>query len=226
MEKKKSSIIWGVVLILIGLNIASSTLFHFNMFNIFRGWWTLFIIIPCAKDAMEKGFKPGNIWGLGIGCALFLSAQFSGIGGIVWKLFVPVMLLATGMNMIKRNSGDGEEKKRSHVHMGLGLNDYVGIFSGQKINYPPQKFEGCTANAVFGGVDIDLRNAIIEEDIIIEASAIFGGIDLMVPPNVRVKVSCVPIFGVVKNKTKEPEDINAPTIFLNATCMFGGVDIK
>ncbi len=85
---------------------------------------------------------------------------------------------------------------------------------------------GTTMNAIFGGVELDLTDAIIDEDVVINATAVFGGIDIKVPYNVKVKVSNVPVFGGVSNKVPTSRDLNAPTIFLNSTCMFGGIDIK
>ena len=80
-------------------------------------------------------------------------------------------------------------------------------------------------NATFGGVKCDLREAIINEDIVINASAIFGGIEILVPENVQIKVKSVPIFGGVDNKAQNNE-ADEHTIYVKATCMFGGVDIK
>lgn len=76
----------------------------------------------------------------------------------------------------------------------------------------------------FGGVKCDLRNAVIEHDCAIGASAIFGGIDILVPAGVNVKVSTTAIFGGTSNKTA-PQP-NGPTIYITGTCMFGGVEIK
>ncbi len=81
-------------------------------------------------------------------------------------------------------------------------------------------------NAIFGGVELDLREAIIEEDIVINATVAFGGIDISVPGNVNVKVSNIPIFGGVSNKAGRTYNESLPTIYVNSTCMFGGIDIK
>ena len=222
MRKKMSNTIWGLLFIIIGLGIAGNVLlgWHFNIF--FDGWWTLFIIIPCALGIVEKGWGQGNGIGLFIGLFLFLGCQDFMPSGFVQKLFVPVLLMIIGISILFKGSFNGSR----HVHYEAGPNDYVGIFNGQKVHFPAEKFTGCTANAVFGGIDIDLRDAIIDEDVVIDATAVFGGIDIFVPQNVRVKVSSVPVFGSVSNKTAEPAELSAPTIFVNATCMFGGVDIK
>lgn len=66
----------------------------------------------------------------------------------------------------------------------------------------------------------------MQHDVEINATAIFAGIDIFVPSNVRIKINNVPIFGGVDNKVADTTDPNAPTIYLNSTCMFGGIDIK
>ena len=57
------------------------------------------------------------------------------------------------------------------------------------------------------------------------ASSIFGGIDIIVPKDVNIKVTSTSIFGGVENKVKN-NTTNKKTIYINATCLFGGVDIK
>ena len=94
------------------------------------------------------------------------------------------------------------------------------------MNFSGETFEGADLNAVFGGVDCDLRNAIITRDCVISASAIFGGVDILVPANVNVKVSSNSIFGGTSNKAAGRNLPDAPTLYVRSTCLFGGVDIK
>ena len=60
---------------------------------------------------------------------------------------------------------------------------------------------------------------------IINASSICGGIDLIVPKGVNVKVNSTSIFGGVSNKIVNDKD-NKVTVYVNANCLFGGVEIK
>lgn len=103
--------------------------------------------------------------------------------------------------------------------------EYSAIFSSTKFKYPNDTFTGTCINSIFGSVVLDLRDAIINEDVVINASVIFAGADIYVPSNVNIKVSSVPIFGGVSNKVYN-QNVSGPTIFINATCMFGGLDIK
>ena len=85
-------------------------------------------------------------------------------------------------------------------------------------------FEGAELTALFGGVECNLKNAVIEKDCVIRASAIFGGIDILVPDYVNVKVNSNCLFGGISNETAFHP--NAPTIYITGTCMFGGMEIK
>lgn len=98
------------------------------------------------------------------------------------------------------------------------------LFGGCDIDCTGEKFEGAKLSAIFGGVDCNLKNAIVENDCEIKARAVFGGVDIIVPPNVNVKVSSVNIFGGTDNKTTSCE--GAPTIYIKCFSMFGGVEIK
>ena len=79
--------------------------------------------------------------------------------------------------------------------------------------------------AVFGGIKLDLREAIIKKDVVINARAIFGGIDILVPENINVVVSSSSMFGGVDNKREINQD-NKITIYVNDSSLFGGIDIK
>lgn len=87
-------------------------------------------------------------------------------------------------------------------------------------------FEGAELTAVFGGVRCDLRNAEINRDCVIDVSAIFGGIDIYLPPQVNVKINSTSIFGGMSDKKHQNSKDNTVTVYVNGTCMFGGVDIQ
>ena len=66
----------------------------------------------------------------------------------------------------------------------------------------------------------------INGDCVINASAVFGGIDIYVPGGMNVKVNSTSIFGGVSGKERRNDPANQHTLYLNATCLFGGVEIK
>lgn len=229
MKNKASSVLWGVIFIIAGLGFVGNAFDIWNFTLFFDGWWTLFIIIPTAMSILQNGPRPVSICGFIIGVLLLLSSQGWFDGSLVEKLIVPIIFIMIGISMIRKSIGfHSQAFIGDNVGQGNYRRDYSGIFSGQDVIFNENEvFDGCTMNAIFGGVTLDLRDCIINQDIAIDCSAIFGGIDIYLPGDVNVKVSSTPIFGGVGNKLRnKPYVQEAPTIYLNALCMFGGVDIK
>ena len=226
--KKFGNVLWGIDLIFIGLIIGGNALGITNINIFFDGWWTLFIIIPCFIGLFKDNEKTGNLIGLLIGVALLLACQDILDFGLIWKLAFPAILVAIGLSIIFKDALGGnvssEIKKLNEKRN--GENSYCATFAGQNVNFDGEKFTGADLKAVFGGVKCDLRNAIIDSDVVINASSTFGGIEIFVPSDVKIKIKSVPIFGGVENKANTKVDENSHTIYINSTAVFGGVEIK
>ena len=226
--KKFGNVLWGIVLIVIGLIIGGNALGITNINIFFDGWWTLFIIIPCFIGLFKDNEKTGNLIGLLIGVALLLACQDVLDFDLIWKLAFPAILVAIGLSIIFRDTLGGkvssEIKKLNEKRS--GENSYCATFAGQNVNFDGEKFTGADLTAVFGGVKCDLRNAIIDSDVVINASSTFGGIEIFVPSDVKIKIKSTPIFGGVENKANTKPTENSHTIYINSTAVFGGVEIK
>ncbi len=231
MRNKISNAIWGLIFIIAGLGIAGDVLNLWEFTPFFPGWWTLFIIIPCGISLIRDGINVGSIVGLFIGFTL-LASQYVDFNFDIWKLIVPGILVLIGLRILFQGAF------RPRIHMSNQFNDsgntsyssanrreYSAVFASNNVHVTDE-FLGTNLNAVFGGIVLDLRDAVIQSDVEINASAIFGGIDLYLPRGVNIKINNVPIFGGVSNKVGKQAEPGAPTIYLNSTCMFGGIDIK
>ena len=223
---KTNRILWGIVLIAAGVVVALNVIGVADIDLLFDGWWTLFIIIPCAVGLFTERSKTGNLTGLALGVLLLLCCQNVLSFSMLWKLLIPLFLVVAGVKLLFgtlfRNRGVAlfnRMKQEGHV-----FKNGTAVFSGCEMRVSGEEFVGGDLNAVFGGVDCDLREAIIPQDCAIRATAVFGGIDLRLPPNVNVKVSSTSIFGGVDNVVKNTD--GAVTVYVNATCLFGGIDIQ
>lgn len=223
---KISNMLWGIVLIIIGVIFGMNALGLSDINIFFKGWWTLFIIVPCFIGLFNDDDKTGNLIGLIIGIVLLLGCQGYIRFYMIWKLIVPTILILIGLSFIFKDTFNRKIKKEMRKLNRNKEKEYYATFSAQNINFANEAFTGCSLNAVFGGVKCDLRDAMIHEDCIIDASAIFGGITIYVPENINVKVTSTPIFGGVSNKYRSRNQSDCVTIYINALCMFGGVDIK
>ena len=67
-----------------------------------------------------------------------------------------------------------------------------------------QAFRGGNLVAIMGGCEIDLRNAAIDGEAVIDVFAMWGGIELRVPADWTVSSQIVPLMGGVEDKTRPP----------------------
>lgn len=231
MRKKLSNIFLGLVFLVIGIGYAGDAvnLWDFSLF--FRGWWTLFIIIPCLVSIINNGINVGSFTGLIIGLML-LAAHYVNIRINFWGLIIPVIFIAIGLKIIFQSFQRKTINVEPTIHVegqagnyGPGRAEYSAIFSGNSIKVT-DRFTGADLNAIFGGLTLDLRDAVIDSNVEITATTVFGGIDIYVPSGVQIKVNNVPVFGGVSIKNRHSYDSGAYTIYLNSTTMFGGIDIK
>ena len=219
--KNCKNIILGIILIVVGVwfGLYATGVVKVNL--LFDGWWTLFIIVPSFLGLFDGDGRTGSLIGLFVGVLLLLSCQDVLNFDIILKLIVPCVLIVTGLSFIFK--GKIKTKNIENVKT-VGGTNYNATFSGQNLDFSKEEFTGTKLDAVFGGIKCDLRNAIINDDVVIEASAIFGGITIIVPKDVNVKITSTSIFGGVDGKSKM--DKPGKTIYVNATCLFGGVEVK
>lgn len=225
--RKFSNIMWGLVLIALGVIIGLNSLGLTSIELFFDGWWTLFIIIPCFIGLITDKEKTGSIIGLIVGVLLLLGCQDIISFETFWKLLIPMLLVILGLSMVFKDIFNSKiNRKISELNKNSKSEKNVSAyFSGQKVAYSKEEFDGINMEAVFGGIKLDLREAIIKKDVVINARAIFGGIDILVPENINIVVSSSSMFGGVDNKREINQD-NKITIYVNGSSLFGGIDIK
>ena len=224
--KRFGNLLWGLVFIALGIIIAVNTLGIAQIDIFFDGWWTLFIIVPCLINFIKGPTRMSNFIGLVIGIALLLCAQGVVTFSNIRKLIIPFIFVMIGLGFIFKDFFNSKINEKIKLLNKSGLKEYVATFGENKVDMSNEIFDGADLTAVFGGVELNLINSQIKDEQIVNATAIFGGITIKVPQNVNVKVKSTAIFGGVDNKMKNDKTDNIPTIYVNAFCMFGGVDIK
>jgi hypothetical protein len=106
-------------------------------------------------------------------------------------------------------------------------NSLIAVFSGTDRKGVWDAPRNLNTIAVFGGSDIDFREARIPPDgLTIHAVAMFGGVDIIVPEGVNVKVGGAGIFGAFEAKKRRRRTVpGAPTIKIDGLAFFGGVEV-
>jgi predicted membrane protein len=187
-------------------------------------WWPVIIIalgLIQLAESPRSFLGPGIVIGVGVVLLLFSTDV---VEGNVWNYLWPVILIVVGLAIIARRGGGSLPKGE-----GGDVIRASGIFGGPEVASTSQRFRGASLTAVFGGVSLDLRQARpAPEGAAISCTALFGGIDIVVPRGWRVTVSSTPIFGGVDDQTdrRDPLPGDAPALHVDALAIFGGVDVK
>lgn len=224
--KNLSRVLWGIVLIFVGViwGLNRTGVADINIF--FDGWWTLFIIVPSAISFFEKGNnKVSSLIFLIIGVLLLLAAQGLFEFEILWEILLPAIVVLIGLSLIFGNKVDFNAKEKTKCLDSEDTENIFAAFGEQNVTKSGEKFEKANLNAIFGAVKLDLREAKLEKETVIGAWAIFGGIEILVPKDCIVKVKGTPIFGGISNERKNNEDAKK-TIYIEGYAVFGGIEIK
>jgi hypothetical protein len=119
------------------------------------------------------------------------------------------------------------------------LND-LNIFWGGRRRIVTKNFTGGEIITIFGGFEIDLREADIQGDTAqIEIVTIFGGGEIRIPAHWSVVLETVGIFGGATDRTRHPEqpnrdasgaataaDARPKKLIIKGVCIFGGINLK
>jgi len=241
-----SSRMWsGLILLLIGC------IFFLRNFGIsiphwVFSWHTILIVIGLAVGA-KRNFN-GNGWLIMVLIGGYFTLQ--DIADLNFSRYgFAVILVGLGLFLILKPSKRAkyiEEKKKAEFGSLDDLNvdtapsaktetadvddivDAVNVFSGSKQHIYSKNFKGGEVVSIFGGCDLNLSQADFSDTIVLEITAIFGGVKIIVPPTWTVKSDVVAVFGGLDDKrsvlsvTEEPRKI----IIIKGLALFGGVDIR
>ena len=211
----KRNIFWGVLLILVGILFLGRNMDWWDFSIFFRGWWTLFLIVPSIISIFRRESMGTSFLILVLGVLLLLASQKVIEWSTIWKVFVPVIIIVVGLSIIFGNRKVRKPK--------VNAKEYVAIFSSvdEVIGKIESDFK---VTSVFGGVELDLRDVKLKDDLVIDCFTLFGGIDIRLSKDIKVEVNGLPIFGGIENKCKTCDDAKV-TVYINHTTIFGGVDL-
>jgi len=107
--------------------------------------------------------------------------------------------------------------------------DYMAIFGGIKQRVTVKNFRGGRLTAVFGGFEVDLTRADIEgQTAVIDASALFGGGEIRVPPTWIIEIRGMALLGGYTDETHQEisDSATAKRLIVKGIAALGGVVIK
>ena len=108
----------------------------------------------------------------------------------------------------------------------LDSDKMIAIFGGATRTGKWRVRKNIQALALFGGIDLDLRDAIFEAPVVeISGFWCFGGLDIKVPEGIEVRDQTAGIFGGTDVSNIGDPAPGAPTLVIKGVSLFGGVSV-
>lgn len=227
---KKSSLIrafLSIVVVALGGVLLLKNLDIINIsWDIFWGTvWAAGFVLSGLVNIFNYRNKTAWIWGLllvAIGILIGLNSY--GIVDVsIWKVFWPVVLIAAGLAMMFNTSPKGVKRSKKLNKDNAG-NEKIACFWGEE-DAVKGDYTGGSLVAIFGGVDLDLRQAKIKDGSVIEIFTFCGGVNITLPDDVIIENEVRGFLGGTDDKTL-PKDSVKKTLYLKGECILGGLEIK
>ena len=210
---------FGGVLLLKNLEIIK-----FDSWNVFWGTvWAAGLILAGLMTIFSSRRASLRVWGLllmTIGVSIGLGA-YGVINISVWKTFWPVILITIGL-MVSVGSGGHKRSKKSAADS--SGNEKIAIFYGEESRVKGD-YTGGSVTAIFGGVELDLRQAKIKDGAVIDVFTFCGGVNINMPDDVIVRNEVHGILGGSEDKTVSKSSAKKK-IYLRGECVLGGLEVK
>ena len=198
--------VFGVIIIFIGglLLLEQTSILPSISHLLWEGlwkFWPLILIFVGARLLIQRNDTPGIILLL-LGVSILSSNLFNwNFFGVIW----PVGLIAIGMSILL-----GRDRPKVNTSQSETSKDFISdtvVFWGLERKVKSKNFKGGEFNVAFGGLELDLRDVKVSKSgAKVHINCAFGGVEVFVPKDCRIKTSGTGIFGGWNPKVEERED--------------------
>lgn len=216
-QRSVGQLVLGAVILLVGVVLLLDRLDVLRAGNVWAVFWPMLVVaigLAALVVAPRAWLGPLLVTALG---TYWLLDVFDVVQTSAWAYLLPIALIVLGLSILVATTSRDVNADRVSA---------LVFFWGADRRSVSQQFSSAALTAIFGGIDLDLRGANIAGRARVDAFAMFGGVDVKVPPTWRVEVTSLPVFGGADNKTHPPADPNAPVLDVHVVAIFGGATVK
>jgi len=231
LEASRAGLVWGAILVAAGVALLLDHMGFIVIGSLFRFWPMVLVFFGVGHL-----FTPSNrAWGvILIVVGAILQLNNLGLTRLRFADMWPMAIIAVGLILM------WGALKPPIVLKGIGgTNDTadfleaIAIFAGTERRIRSQTFKGGRVTSIFGGVELDFRDANIDGDeATLEITCIFGGVEIRVPERWNVHFRSIPVLGGYSDKTRlsaapsqDSTNEKRKTLIITGAVIFGGVEI-
>ncbi|RPI04497.1 MAG: hypothetical protein EHM64_09710 [Ignavibacteriae bacterium] len=221
-------LIIGLGIIILGVLFMLGNLDIIDPHDYIRFWPAILIVIGISYLVQSQNGS-GRVWGIILtfaGAAMLLDRLYF-INFNLWDYWPLILVFIGGMMIVKSTlirrgiaappfTGSSDANDRINA---------IAVVGGSKRSNSSQNFKGGELTAIMGGLEIDLRDASIKEEAVIDITAIMGGIEMRVPDDWIVIIEGFPFLGGFEDGTRPPKE-STKRLVIKGTAVMGGVEIK
>jgi hypothetical protein len=218
--------------LIVGLGIlAIGLLWTLDNMNIIESeaitrWWPLIIIaVGAARFLDPHASRIGSAVIIGVGTLLLLDnirlIQFD------VRDVIPLGIALLGGKLVWDSLGRQTARRNRFTEDTGAIIHVFAFMAGVRRQASSSAFRGGDANAIMGGVELDLRSAQVPdgEQVILDTFAWWGGVEVTVPPHWRVEGSVLPLMGSFEDKTSS-KGAPGPVLIVRGVAVMGAVEVK
>lgn len=185
-----SQFLLGVIVILLGLLLLLETAGVIETADLLVYTPSLFVLVglwALYQSRLRNVVGPLVLVGVGLAAQL-VTLGYATVDEVA--AFWPLLLVAFGLSILL-----GQVRSRVR-ETDDAFTSAFAVFGGVEKRITSREFLGGDLTAIFGGTELDLRNAAVADPPArVNAVAVFGGVEVVVPRDWTVQLDVLPVLG-------------------------------
>lgn len=216
-NRNRKRLIIGIILVIVGsVFLADNLGFDIDFPDYIFAWPAIFLAIALVN--LLSGNRRSAIIMAIIGGFFYLQYY----GWLDLQTYWPVLLILFGLSFIFRR----RVFSKTIVEDSRNSFDEIAIFGGIEKKFTSDALEGGKITSIFGGNNIDLRNAKAKDGAIIDVVCVFGGVELLLPADWNVNIEATAIFGGFSDSRSNIDPNASVHVRIKGVTIFGGGEVK
>jgi hypothetical protein len=213
-----SRLIGGLMILIVGVIFWLDHLGRIDASDYYR-WWPLFFVAFGVAHLPQRRWIAATVY-IVIGVALLPPLPFLPnlrLGELIglW----PLLISAGGVTLLMQALRPAAKDAK-----GSGAFRLVAWMGGSGRTIAADNFVGGDAVAVMGGCEIDLTNAKLDGEAVIDVLAFWGGIEIIVPRTWRTEAQVTALLGGMTDRTDPVAD--GPRLIVRGSAIMGGIEVR